>query len=60
MHDLIRRAMELRKKKTVKDGYELLVDHIVKVNGLFLCLTVFPTIGLLMRIFSSTTKGSFN
>ena len=50
MHDLIRRAMELRKKKNVKEGYELLVDHIVKVNGLFLSLVAFPTVELLMRM----------
>ena len=42
--------MELRKKKNVKEGYELLVDHIVKVNGLFLSLVAFPTVELLMRM----------
>ena len=34
MHKLLERAMELRKKKNVKEGYELLIDHILKVNKL--------------------------
>ena len=50
MHDLIRKAMEIRKKKNVKEGYELLVDHIVKVYILFVSLYSLQQLSSVIRM----------